>query len=495
MSLELRGVHKDYGGVGVLHGVDLVGRPGEVLAVVGANGAGKSTLIKILAGAEPMSAGEMWLDGVRIEPRSPHDAHAHGIRTVHQELSLVPELSVTENLLMGNFPRRAGLIDWAAAHRRAAELLNSIGFGAIDPRTTAGRLTVARQQMVEIAKALVDQPRVLVLDEPSAVLAGSDLDSLFALVRRLTSAGVLVVYVSHRLAEVLDLADSIVVIKDGRVVGTTTPAATREDELIRMMAGRRLTQIYPDRRAEPGPPLLTVTGLGRPGEFTNVSFTLRAGEIVGLFGLVGSGRSELARCVFGAEPAATGQVRVADGGGDFRSPAEAIAAGLALVTEDRKRTGLVLGLTVRDNIGLTTLRRGTRLGLIDRARQRADVTTMVDRLGIAPQRCASMPVWQLSGGNQQKAVLAKWLLVGPRVLILDEPTRGVDMATRVEIYRMVDELARSGLGVLLISSDLTEVLGAADRVLVMRQGRLTGELPADGTTEDEVLAYAIGERV
>ncbi|RKR87092.1 monosaccharide ABC transporter ATP-binding protein (CUT2 family) [Micromonospora pisi] len=494
MSLELRGVHKDYGGVEVLHGVDLVGRPGEVLAVVGANGAGKSTLIKILAGAERMSAGEMWLDGKRIEPRSPHDAHAHGIRTVHQELSLVPELSVTENLLMGNFPRRAGLIDWAAAHRRAAALLTTIGFGAINPRTVAGRLSVARQQMVEIAKALVGDPRVLVLDEPSAVLAGSDLDSLFALVRRLTDRGVLVVYVSHRLAEVLDLATSIVVVKDGRVVGTTTPAETTEDELIRLMAGRRLAQIYPDRRGAPGAPRLTVTGLRRPNEFRDVSFTLHAGEVVGLFGLVGSGRSELARCVFGAVRAAAGEVRVAGGGGDFRSPAEAIAAGLALVTEDRKRTGLVLGLTVRDNIALTTLRRDTRGGLIDRSRQRGQVSTMVERLGIQPARCASMPVVQLSGGNQQKAVLAKWLLVEPRVLILDEPTRGVDMATRVEIYRIIDDLARSGLSVLLISSDLTEVLGASDRVLVMRQGRLTADLPADRSTEDEVLAYAIEER-
>ncbi|WP_329102300.1 sugar ABC transporter ATP-binding protein [Micromonospora sp. NBC_01699] len=492
MSLELRGVHKDYGGVRVLHGVDLHGRPGEVLAVVGANGAGKSTLIKILAGAQPMSAGEMRIDGERVELRSPHDAHDHGIRTVYQELSLVPELSVTENLLMGNFPRRLGLIDWAAAHRRAGELLESIGFGAINPRTIAGRLSVARQQMVEIAKALVSEPRVLVLDEPSAVLAGSDLDSLFALVRRLTEHGVLVIYVSHRLAEVLELANTIVVIKDGRVVATTRPAETSEDELIRLMAGRRLAQIYPDRRDGRGAARLTVTGLGRPGEFADVSFTLHEGEIVGLFGLVGSGRSELARCVFGAERAATGQVRVAGGGADFRTPAEAIAAGLALVTEDRKRTGLVLDLTVRDNIALTTLHRNSRVGLIDRARQGREVTGMVDRLGIQPAHCASMAVVNLSGGNQQKAVLAKWLLVGPRVLILDEPTRGVDMATRVEIYRIIDGLARSGLSVLLISSDLTEVLGATDRVLVMRQGRLTGELAADRTTEDEVLGYAIG---
>ncbi|GAB3872022.1 sugar ABC transporter ATP-binding protein [Dactylosporangium cerinum] len=483
MTLRLHEVHKSYGGVEVLHGVTLDGAPGEVLAIVGANGAGKSTLIKILSGAVPMSSGALTWDGVELAVTSPHDAHAHGIRTVHQELSLVPELTVTENLLMGNFPRRFGLIDWPAAHRRAGQLLQEAGFGVIDPRTPAGRLTVARQQMVEIAKALVSEPRVLVLDEPSAVLAGADLDALFALIRRLQSRGVLVVYVSHRLAEVLELATRIVVVKDGRVVATTTPDATDEGSLIRLMAGRTLDRIYPERRPAPGGPLLTVAGLGRTGEFDGVSFTLRAGEIVGLFGLVGSGRTELAACVFGAARPTAGAA--------FRSPGEAIRAGVAMVTEDRAGSGLVLGMTVRDNIGLTTWRSTARGPLIDRRRQRTDAAAMIRDLAIAPQGCATMPVVHLSGGNQQKVVLAKWLLTGPRVLILDEPTRGVDMATRVDIYRMIDGLARDGLAVLLISSDLTEVLGATDRVLVMRQGRLTGELPSEGTTEEQVLERAI----
>ncbi|MDH2429955.1 sugar ABC transporter ATP-binding protein [Sphaerisporangium sp. TRM90804] len=493
MILELRGVHKHYGGVPVLHGVDLAGHGGQVLAVVGANGAGKSTLIRILAGAQPMSAGEMWMDGERVELRSPHDAHARGIRTVYQELTLVPELSVTENLLMGDLPRRrSGLIDWPAAHARSRELLEDIGFAGIDPRTPAGRLSVARQQMVEIAKALAGDPRVLVLDEPSAVLAGADLEALFALVRRLCERGVLVVYVSHRLAEVLELATSITVIKDGRVIGTTEPASTSEADLIGMMAGRRLEQIYPGRRGEPGGTALQVTGLSRAGEFDDVSFTLREGEIVGLFGLVGSGRSELARCVFGAEPATAGQTRVAGGRGGFRSPGQAIAAGLALVTEDRKRSGLVLGMSVLDNITLATPRAARRGPLIDAGRRTQIVGTMVERLDIRPPACATMPAVQLSGGNQQKVVLAKWLLAEPRVLILDEPTRGVDMATRVEIYRMIDGLARQGLGVLLISSDLTEVLGATDRVLVMNQGRITGEVRSEQATEEQLLTYAIG---
>lgn len=496
-ALRMRGVHKSYGPTKVLHGVDLTGRAGEVLAVVGANGAGKSTLIKILAGAERMSAGELQLDGETIELRSPHDAHTHGIRTVHQELTLVPELSVTENLLMGHFPRRlGGLIDWKAAHRRARALLDGIGYGTIDPRVKAGRLTVARQQMVEIAKALVSEggePRVLVLDEPSAVLAGSDLQALFTLIRRLQERGVLIVYVSHRLAEITELATSIVVIKDGRVVAETTPDRTDENELIRLMAGRPAGQLYPARRPAEGETLLEVHGLSRAGEFSDVSFALRAGEITGLFGLVGAGRSELARCVFGAEPAKAGVV-CAPGRETvrFHSPREAIAAGLALVTEDRKRTGLVLGLSTAENIGLTTLRTTTRGPLLDTARRRRDVVSMVEQLDIRPAHSAKLPVRTLSGGNQQKAVLAKWLLTGPRVLLLDEPTRGVDMATRAEIYRMLDELARDGMAILLISSDLTEVLGATDRVLVMHEGRIAAELPSEGTTEDTVLAHAIG---
>lgn len=496
-ALEIRGVRKSYGPTEVLHGIDLKGGRGEVLAVVGANGAGKSTLIKVLAGAEPMSGGTLLLDGRPVTLKSPHDAHRHGIRTVHQELTIVPELTVTENLLLGNFPLRlATFIDWRAAHARARTLLESIGFGAIDPRAKAGDLTVARQQMVEIAKALVardGEPRVLVLDEPSAVLAGGDLDALFALVHRLQERGVLVVYVSHRLAEVGELATTITVIKDGRVVADTTPRDTDENEMIRLMAGRRPGQLYPERRPAPGDTLLEVQGLSRAGEFADISFALRAGEITGLFGLVGSGRSELAHCVFGATAPDGGTVRTPEGAAArFRSPKEAIGAGLALVTEDRKRTGLVLGLSTADNIGLTTLKTATRGPLLDTARRRREAREMTERLDIRPAHSATLPVRALSGGNQQKAVLAKWLLTQPRVLLLDEPTRGVDMATRAEIYRMLDDLARQGMAVLLISSDLTEVLGASDRVLVMHEGRLAAELPSAHSTEDTVLAHAIG---
>jgi ribose transport system ATP-binding protein len=491
MTLELRGVHKGYAGVEVLHGVDLTIRGGEVLAIAGANGAGKSTLIKVLAGAEPLDRGEILLDGESLTLHGPQDAHSRGFRTVYQELSLVPQMTVTENVLLGALPTSRGLLNWPAAHARVRALLKEIGFGDIDPRARAGRLSVARQQMVEIAKALAGEPRLLVLDEPSAVLAGADLDRLFDLIKALRERGVAVVYVSHRLAEVMEIADRITVIKDGRVVETMTPAETSEDQIVALMAGRRLEQVYPDREPPDGRPLLDVRGLCREGAFEDISFSVAAGEIVGMFGLVGSGRSEVAHCLFGADRPTSGSVEIDGEPVRFRTPGDAIAAGLALVTEDRKHTGLVLGMDVTDNATFATLPRLSRRGLLDTRRRDAAVQKMVERLDIRPPR-PGMPVVNLSGGNQQKVVLAKWLLTEPRVLILDEPTRGVDMATRVDIYRMIDTLTQAGLGVLLISSDLTEVLGATDRVLVMREGRLVAEVRSADTTEDEVLAHSVG---
>lgn len=489
MKLELNRIYKSYGGVGVLQDVSLETTGGKVVSIVGANGAGKSTLIRILAGAHQADSGELRLDGQPLDLRSPRDAIANGIHTVYQELSVVPELSVTENLLIGTYPRNRGrLIDWRAAHARAQEVLDDVGFGSINPRSRTGSLSVAKQQMVEIAKALVHQPRILVLDEPSAVLGGADLDALFELIERLRRRGVLIIYVSHRLAEVMTLADEIVVMKDGRFVAERTPSETDEDELIRLMAGRNVGQIYPSRRETPGDVVLRVDGLSRSGEFEDITFEVRAGEVVGLFGLVGSGRSEMAAAVFGATCPREGRVAVQGRSGTFASPSQAIASGIALVTEDRKRTGLVLLMSVQDNISLTTM----RSPILDLRGMRKTSRTMVDDLGIQPKGCASKPVWQLSGGNQQKVVLAKWLLTRPRVLILDEPTRGVDMATRVDIYRMIDELARSGVGVLLISSDLSEVIGATDRVLVMNSGRLAGERGSAHVSEDEILACSIG---
>jgi ABC-type sugar transport system ATPase subunit len=490
--LELRGVRKAYSRVEVLHGIDLAATAGEVVAIAGANGAGKSTLIRILSGAVARDAGEILLAGEPVELASPREAQALGVRTVHQELSLVPQLSVTENVLLGDLPRTRGLIDWEAAHARTAALLARVGFDSIDPRAPVGRLSVARRQMIEIAKALASEPRILILDEPSAVLAGDDLEKLFALIAALRAEGVLVLYVSHRLEEVMRIADRVTVIKDGRIVATKTPAETSEAEIVRLMAGRALEQVFPPRRGRPQRELLSVHGLCRDGVFEDVSFAVRAGEVVGMFGLVGSGRTEVAECLFGAERASAGEIRIDGRARELRTPKEAIAAGLALVTEDRKDSGLVLDMGVRDNAGLATMRKARRFGLLDRGRQTAQVAAVIDELAIHPRDSMDMPVKRLSGGNQQKVVLTKWLLSKPRVLILDEPTRGVDVATRVELYRMIDGFTRTGLGVLLISSDLTEVLGASDRVLVMHEGRLVADLASAETDEEQLLAHSIG---
>ena len=488
MSLVLREIRKSYGSAEVLHGVDLEAEYGQVVAIVGANGAGKSTLIKILAGAVTKDSGDLEMDSQPLDLRGPRDAIRKGICTVYQELSLVPELSVAENLLMGVLPKRRGLIDWNATRTRAKEILASIGFDTVDETAKISNLSIAKQQMVEIAKALVSKPKILVLDEPSAVLSGSDLDSLYDLVGQLRNQGTLVLYISHRLEEVLSLADRIVIMKDGNFVAELDPKTATEDDIITLMAGRQIEVIYPDRRDEFGEPTLSVESLTRDGEFSDASFNVRSGEVLSIFGLVGSGRSELVETIFGARQPHSGSISICGENKRFNSPADAIKNGIALLTENRQRTGLVLGLKVDENINLTTMH-GLLLSLSGR---RSNSERMIEELSIQPAGCRSMEAWQLSGGNQQKVVISKWLLTDPSILILDEPTRGVDMATRAEIYQKIDELADGGISVLMVSSDLTEAISMADKVLVMRNGRVLKELDAAATNEDEVLTYAIG---
>jgi ABC-type sugar transport system ATPase subunit len=382
-------------------------------------------------------------------------------------------------------------VDWAQAYRRAEEILQSIGFVGIDVRTTVRRLSVSHQQMVEIAKAVAERRRVLILDEPSAVLSQEELGRLFALVRQLKQEGTLVLYISHRLDEVFQIADRITVLKDGRLVGTVRPQESDQSQLIKMMVGRTLGEIFPARTPPGAELVLEVKGLAKPGSFSDISFSLRRGEVLGMFGLVGSGRTQVARCIFGAEPFAAGDILLDGHPVHPRSPREAVKVGIALLTEDRKRDGLVLICSIRDNASMASFESLSRWGVIDRRAQEAKVQQKVEELDIRPPILDRL-ARQLSGGNQQKLVLAKWLMTQARVLILDEPTRGVDVATKVEIYQIISDLAAGGMGVLLISSELPEILGMSDRALVMREGGLVGEFTRAQASEERLLASAAG---
>ncbi|WP_172383929.1 sugar ABC transporter ATP-binding protein [Streptomyces sp. MNP-20] len=489
--LRVEGIRKAFPGVVALDGVDFDLRAGEVHVLLGENGAGKSTLIKMLSGAHQPDAGRILVDGDEVRVHGAQDAERLGIATIYQEFNLVPDLTVAENIFLGRQPRRYGLIDRKRMEADAAGLLARVGVD-VSPRARCRELGIARLQMVEIAKALSLDARVLIMDEPTAVLTSGEVDTLFSLVRALRADGVGVVFITHHLEEIAALGDRVSVIRDGRSVGQV-PASTPEDELVRLMVGRSIEQQYPRERpevAEEDAPLLRVRGLTRGGVFHGVDFEVRAGEVVGVAGLVGAGRTEVARAVFGADPYDAGSVEVAGRPVPRHDVYAAMTAGIGLVPEDRKGQGLVLDASVADNLGLVTLRSATRAGLVDRAGQRAAAERIAGQLGV---RMAGLHqhVRTLSGGNQQKVVIGKWLLAKARVLILDEPTRGIDVGAKVEIYQLINELTAAGHAVLMISSDLPEVLGMSDRVLVMAQGRLAGELAAGEATQDAVMALAV----
>lgn len=488
--LRMEGVRKVFPGTVALDRVDFDLRRGEVHVLLGENGAGKSTLIKMLSGAHRPDAGRILVDGEPVRIGSAQDAERLGIATIYQEFNLVPGLSVAENIFLGRQPRRFGLVDRRRMNADAAALLQRVGVD-VDPRTPVAELGIARLQMVEIAKALSLDARVLIMDEPTAVLTTGEVDKLFRIVRRLREDGVGVVFITHHLEEIAALGDRVTVLRDGRSVAEV-PAGTDQDELVRLMVGRSIEQQFPRERAGAGEPLLRVTGLTRRGHFDDVSFEVRAGEVVGLAGLVGAGRTEVARAVFGADPYDSGTVEVLGRRLPRHDVGAALDAGLGLVPEDRKGQGLVLDAPVHENLGLVTLRRATRAGLVDRAGQRRAAGLMAEQLRVR-MAGPDQHVRTLSGGNQQKVVIGKWLLADARVLILDEPTRGIDVGAKVEIYQLVNRLTASGHAVLMISSDLPEVLGMSDRVLVMSQGRIAGELPHREATQDAVMALAVKE--
>jgi ribose transport system ATP-binding protein len=495
--LEARQVSKAFPGVQALQKVNLTVHRGEVLAVVGENGAGKSTLMKILGGVEQADAGEILLDGNPVSLTTVDEAQDHGIVLIHQELNLADNLDVAGNIFLGREPRRFGflrLID-PRIYQEAAVLLRRVGLRC-SPRTRVADLPVGQQQLVEIARALSLQSRVVIMDEPTSSLTQREAERLFEIIAELKRSGVSIVYVSHRLKEVEAIADRVAVLRDGANAGELGRDQIGHDAIVRLMVGRELKQFFQRSHvpAASAPPVLRVQGLRLlPQQAQPISFLLRAGEIVGLAGLMGSGRTELAEALFGVHPALEGEIELNGRRLSVRHPVDAIAAGLFLIPEDRRIHGLVLSASVRENVALPSLSALSWLSLVSARRERELAQAMCQRLNIRTPG-TEQTVGLLSGGNQQKVVLAKWLAQTPRVLILDEPTRGIDVGAKTEIYGLMDRLASQGVAILMISSDLEEVLGMSDRVLVMHEGRLAGEVGRADMSEEAIMHLATGSK-
>lgn len=488
--LRLRGITKRFPGVVALQDVDFDLERGEVHALVGENGAGKSTLIKIISGVYPPDAGTIELLGAPVRLSGPRDAQRLGVAVIYQETALFPDLSVLENLYVGAYRRRGTLLDWRRMRREAETVIRSLDL-ALDLDARVQALSAAQQQLVEIARALLRDARVLIMDEPTAPLTPKDVRTLFVLIRQLAAGGVGIVYISHRLDEVFEIADRVTVLRDGRRVLTSPVSSVTREELIQHMVGRPLHALFPKTERPPGAPVLEVEGLHLDGRLREVSLRVHEGEIVGLAGLIGSGRTTLAHALFGIRPIRQGRIRVCGSDVRIRTPGQARACGIAYVPEDRQRQGLVLPYSVRNNLSLVVLRQLTRWGFIDGAAEDTLASQQVARLDIRTPSGAT-PAMHLSGGNQQKVVVGKWMATTPRVLILDEPTRGVDVGAKAEIHRLMDELASRGIGILLISSELAELIGMCDRIYVMHRGRIVGELKRGEATQERIMALATG---
>jgi ribose transport system ATP-binding protein len=491
--VELRQITKSYGGVPVLKGARLCVGAGEIHGLVGENGAGKSTLVKILAGEVARDAGEVCWRGQFPPLASRADADRLGITMIHQELNLAPHLTVAENMFLGHEPGRAiGAIDRRREASEAQASLERLGFD-LDPRTPLRRLSQAQRQLVEIARAVVRATCLVIMDEPTSSLSAKEVDELFRVVRQLQAHGTAVIFVTHRMEELAQIADRVTVLRDGETVHEGLMPRREFGPLIRAMVGRELKDFYAARVRQPGEVVLRVDGLGRSSArglgLENISFTLRRGEIVGLAGLIGAGRTELVEAIFGCSPPERGRIAIDGKEVIIRSPQDAIRNGLALLTEDRKRTGLALNLSVAHNITLANLEATLRNGFLDLSKEEQAGRDFIDRLRIRASSTAQK-VGRLSGGNQQKVVLAKWLFRQARIFFFDEPTRGIDVGAKTEIYRLMNQLAESGAAILMVSSELPEILGMTDRVLVMRSGRIVKQLVTAGTTQEEIMRYA-----
>jgi ABC-type sugar transport system ATPase subunit len=493
--LELEDLSKSFPGVRALDKVHFDVRPGEVHALLGENGAGKSTLIKIVSGVYKPDAGEIRIDGQVTHFNNPREAQERGVATIYQELSLYPELTVAENIFIGHAPKgRFGVVDWGRMYQNASEILASLNIHDMDVRRKVGTMNVGNRQRVEIAKALSQNARILIMDEPTAALTEADVRRLFGIVRLLRDRGVGIVYITHRLNEVFELSDRVTVLRDGQYVGTRTTAETTEDSLISMMVGRTIDQLFPKLDTKVGLPVLEVRNLSRRPNPKNVSLTICSGEIVGIAGLVGSGRSELAQVIFGIAPAESGEILIDGKAVNIKHPGQAMKLGIAYVPEDRGTQGLIREMRIRENVSLAVLRSLNRGAFINRGEERDLARQSLQQLNIRAYSIEQV-VNKLSGGNQQKVVVGKWLASKPRVLIMDEPTRGIDVGAKAEIHRMMSELAQKGMAIIMISSELPEIMGMSDRIIVMRDGHLVAEFSRAEATQENVGAAMMGQSI
>ncbi|CAM2903346.1 sugar ABC transporter ATP-binding protein [Paenibacillus sediminis] len=490
--LEMRDISKSFSAVKVLDQVQFDLEAGEVHALMGENGAGKSTLMKILNGVYTKDSGTVTVKGKVQDMNSPSEAQNLKIAMIHQELNLIPHLTVMENIFLGRefTYGSTGLIHWKKMKQEADRYLSQLGL-QIDPTTLTSELSVGQQQMVEIAKALSMNTEILVLDEPTAALTNREIDALFDVIASLKVKGVGMIYISHRMEEIFRICDRVTVMRDGKYVGTKRVSETSMDEIVKMMVGREITDRFPKIDIEFGAEKLKVEGLTLKGKLHNIFFSIRAGEIVALAGLMGAGRTELAKVLFGVTPADQGVITVSSKQVNIRKPIEAIQAGIALVTEDRKDEGLLLPMSVSHNIALPNLLAVSKFGFMSKARNEELTDKMMKQLHIKALS-ANQSVGSLSGGNQQKVVIGKWLATNPELLILDEPTRGVDIGAKKEIYDLMNQLARQGVAILMISSELPEVMGMSDRILVMHEGRITGHFTREEATQEKIMFAATG---
>ncbi len=486
--LEMRNINKGFPGVRALSDVSFDVYPGEVHTLVGENGAGNSTLMKILSGVYIRDSGEIIFKSRSVNFTNPRQAQEAGIATIYQELNLIPYLSVTENIFLGSELERGVLLDWPKMHEHSRELLARLHLD-VDPRTPVNRLGVGQQQMVEVAKALHHKADLIIMDEPTSALSIREIDDLFAIIRDLQSHGVALIYISHHLDEAFAIGDRITVLRDGRHVATETTQAMNMETLIRHMVGRDLSEQFPKETVPRGAEMLRVENLTQGTRLKRISFTVHAGEILGIAGLVGAGRTELVRAIFGADPVDEGRIFIEGKPVTIRSPRDAIARGIALLTEDRKQQGLILQMTTRDNMTLSVLKNLTR-GLFTNKRRESELAQrFIDSMAIKTPSQEQLVV-NLSGGTQQKVVLAKWMATQPKVLIFDEPTRGIDVGAKVEIYKLMNQLVRQGVAILMVSSELPEILGMSDRVLVLREGQVTGILERQDASQEKIMALA-----